>query len=341
VRVSQSGIDAIKRHEGLRLNAYDDGVGIRTIGWGHARTTENTITIERAEELLREDIEVCERCIADNVHVPLTQGQHDALVSLIFNIGVGAFTKSTLLRKINAGEPAADEFLRWNKGGGRELPGLVKRREAERAMFISGAKLDTSSGNAQFPTESVHNEPEKKMLPAIPLITALLPTLIDAIPRLTSIFKPGSPVAERNVKAASAVFEIAKEALGAANEQEVAERVQSDPAAAAAVAKAVESQWFAISEAGGGGIEGARKSDAAFSSGEARFWHSPAFWITMALLPLVYIALYATLFREGFSNDIKAMVLGAIFGGLLTGGITAFWFGTSASSQRKTELLSK
>ena len=70
-------------------------------------------------------------------------------------------------------------------------------------------------------------------------------------------------------------------------------------------------------------------------------WMLPALWVTFALMPLVYIALYAVLFREGFSDDIRAMVLGAIFGGLLTGGFTAFWFGTSASSQQKTDMLAE
>jgi hypothetical protein len=94
---------------------------------------------------------------------------------------------------------------------------------------------------------------------------------------------------------------------------------------------------IAVNEAGGGGIEGARKADVAAVAGGG-FVHSPAFWITVLLLPLVYMALGAVLFKEGFSDDMKAMVLGAVFGGLLTGGVTSYWFGTSASSARKTEI---
>jgi lysozyme len=139
---SQAGREIIKTHEGLYLVAYLDPVGIWTIGWGHTRTARKgmRITLAEAQLLLASDLEEFERCILRRVEVPLSQWEFDALVSLAFNIGCGAFGGSTLLRRLNAGdrEGAAAEFPRWRLGGGRILPGLVRRRRAEQALFMEG-----------------------------------------------------------------------------------------------------------------------------------------------------------------------------------------------------------
>ena len=193
-----------------------------------------------------------------------------------------------------------------------------------------GGQIDTSAEPVQNPAES------KPMAPF--LIPAVI-ELAKLIPKLGGLFG-GSEVAQRNVKAAEVVVDAVTSAVGASNAQEAVEKIQADPAMKAAAEKAVEGVWYQITEAGGGGIDGARKADAASVAG-GEPWKSPVLWVTIMLVPLVYIALYAVLFREGFSNDIKAMVLGAIFGGLLTGGIQAYFYGTSASSQRKTELMGK
>lgn len=139
-------VDAIKKHEALRLTAYlptkDD---VWTIGYGHTKTARRgmVITEAQAEELLRQDLAWVEDVIDRFVKVPLTQNQHDALGSLIFNIGGGAFSKSTVLRRLNAGDykGAADAFLMWDKqrdrttGKMNTLRGLTRRRQEERAMF--------------------------------------------------------------------------------------------------------------------------------------------------------------------------------------------------------------
>lgn len=139
MQTSQRGIDLIKRFEGLRLRAYDDGVGIPTIGYGHTAGVKPglTITADQAVQFLREDLHSAERDIDRLVTVHLCQHQFDALASLVFNIGGTAFRDSTLLRKLNAGDytGVAVQFDRWVHGGGKILPGLVKRRAAERAMF--------------------------------------------------------------------------------------------------------------------------------------------------------------------------------------------------------------
>lgn len=143
MNTSQSGIEAIKDYEGVRLKAYDDGVGVWTIGVGHTAGVKrgDVITMDQVDEFLRADLEDAERAVNARVIVPLSQGQFDALVSFVFNLGAGAFIASTLLRKLNARDydGAADELLRWNKAGGRVMAGLTKRRVSERMMFLTGS----------------------------------------------------------------------------------------------------------------------------------------------------------------------------------------------------------
>lgn len=135
-------IDIIKKHEGLRLEAYlPTPNDVWTIGYGHTHTTKQgmKITAGQAESLLRKDIAWVEKAVNKLVVVPLTQNQFDALASLVFNIGENGFANSTLLRLLNAGdyEGAANQFLRWNKQKGVALKGLTKRREEERKLFLS------------------------------------------------------------------------------------------------------------------------------------------------------------------------------------------------------------
>ena len=140
MRISDTGIALIQEFEGLRLVGYLCPAGKATVGWGHTKTARvgQRISIERAEQLLREDLADFERCVDRVVSVPLNQNEFDALVSWAFNIGCGAVAKSTLVRKLNAGDRkgAADELLRWNKAGGKVLAGLTRRRRAEREMFL-------------------------------------------------------------------------------------------------------------------------------------------------------------------------------------------------------------
>ena len=139
MHTSQKGLDLIKSFEGLRLSAYKDVVGVVTIGYGTTTGVKmgDTITKERAEELLREDVKRFEGYVDRLVKVPLTQGQHDALVSFVYNLGPGALEKSTLLDQLNRGDydSAAEQFDRWVFAGGQKLAGLVRRRAAERALF--------------------------------------------------------------------------------------------------------------------------------------------------------------------------------------------------------------
>lgn len=140
MKISERGIETIKRHEGLRLDSYQDAAGVWTIGYGHTETARpgQRITVETAERLLMQDIEQFESAVNRLVQVPLTQSQFDALVSFTFNVGIGALERSTLRWLLNNADyaGAADQLLRWNRAGGRVLAGLVARRDAERDLFL-------------------------------------------------------------------------------------------------------------------------------------------------------------------------------------------------------------
>ncbi|CAK0760751.1 lysozyme [Gammaproteobacteria bacterium] len=142
LRTSQAGIGLVKEYEGLRLNVYKDSAGKPTIGYGHlikpGENFDTGISAKKAELMLANDLLATEDSVKRIVNVPLTQGQFDALVSLVFNIGAGEFQRSTLLRRLNAGDlaGAAEEFLRWNKSGGKVIEGLRRRRVAERVVFL-------------------------------------------------------------------------------------------------------------------------------------------------------------------------------------------------------------
>lgn len=147
MKISQQGIDLIKHFEGCRLTAYQDSVGVWTIGYGSTMGVHKgqTITQEEAEARLLTDLEPVYKCLYDKIFVLLDQYQYDALCSWIFNLGCGNFMSSTLRRLINEGDfiAAQREFGRWIHAGGQVLPGLVKRRAAEAAMF--GGDPDATS----------------------------------------------------------------------------------------------------------------------------------------------------------------------------------------------------
>lgn len=143
MRTSQKGVSLIKSFEGLRLKAYQDSVGVWTIGYGATCgiAAGMTITNEQAERMLINDISRFEPEIERLVKVPLSQAQWDALMSFTYNLGAANLGESTLLRLLNACDyaGAAEQFKRWNKAGGSVLPGLARRRSAERMMFLSSA----------------------------------------------------------------------------------------------------------------------------------------------------------------------------------------------------------
>lgn len=134
--------DFIEAWEGCRLTAYKCPAGIWTIGVGHTQevTEHDEITYEQSRELLRKDIEAVVKALAPFVNVHVTEGQYVALVSLAFNVGASYVVHNCprLMRALNAGdvEQAAHQFLDITKAGGKELPGLVRRRKSEAKLFL-------------------------------------------------------------------------------------------------------------------------------------------------------------------------------------------------------------
>ena len=139
MRTGDEGIALIRHFEGCRLDAYLCPAGVWTIGYGHTKGVKGgeTIDQEAAEAFLIEDLEEFEGYVTEMVEVPLSQSQFDALVSWTFNLGPGNLERSTLLAKLNQGEytDVPFEIKRWTRAGGVILPGLVKRRDAEAALF--------------------------------------------------------------------------------------------------------------------------------------------------------------------------------------------------------------
>lgn len=147
--VNSATLALIKEHEGLRLDAYPDpahGWKVPSIGYGHTDaagppkvTKGMRITAAEAEDILVQDLKLYEAAVQNHVTVPLTENQYGALVSFAFNLGPTNLKRSTLLKKLNAGDyaGAAAEFGKWIHAGGKVFPGLVRRREAERQLFLT------------------------------------------------------------------------------------------------------------------------------------------------------------------------------------------------------------
>lgn len=161
MKTNQRGIDLLKSYEGLRLKAYLCPAQIPTIGYG-ATTYEDgskvtlkdtLITVQRAEDILKHHLRTFETAVDSSISASLNENQFSALVSLCYNIGPGNFKKSTLVMLIEKGDlqGAADQFLVWNKGGGVILEGLLKRRKAERALFLTPvARLPAGPSNDEI-----------------------------------------------------------------------------------------------------------------------------------------------------------------------------------------------
>lgn len=166
--VCQAAVDLVKFYEGLvdgnkatpQIDPYMDPIGIWTIGWGHAIRYGNRflrdkadaaqvkvlypsgITVAQAEALLHADLIIAGRDVPSVITVPLNDNEYGALTAFVFNLGIGNLRVSTLAKLLNAGDRAgaAAQFPVWCKAGGKVLPGLLKRRQAEQALFLKPVK---------------------------------------------------------------------------------------------------------------------------------------------------------------------------------------------------------
>jgi len=198
--------------------------------------------------------------------------------------------------------------------------------------FLQNLKGGGATATDTFPEST--NQGDTNMAP---FVLAAIPSLIQAAPSLIRLFGKGEQ-SEKNAKAAEMAVEIAKSITEQPTAEGAVAALQADPVLSTSYSKAIESKWYELTgESGGGGIEGARKNDAASQAG-GKPWLSPALWISILILPLVYIVVVAVMFGEGWTNDIRAMVVSSIIS-LILGSITGFFLGTSYGSQRKTDLL--
>lgn len=145
-QINADGLLIVTSFEGLELQAYQDSAGFWTIGYGHTSMAGPpevypgmVITAAEAEQILQRDLDLFEAGVTRGLTIATNSDQYSAMVSFAFNVGLGAYEDSTLLRKHNAGDfaGAANEFLRWVNAGGQFLPGLLRRRRAERALYLS------------------------------------------------------------------------------------------------------------------------------------------------------------------------------------------------------------
>ncbi len=167
--INDEGLAKIRQFEGLRTKAYKCPAGVWTIGYGHtsaagapAVTSGMVISTLAAEEILKKDLEKFEAAVTRMVKASLTDNQFAALVSFVYNVGEGAFAKSTLLKKLNAGQYAAvpSELAKWVKAGKKTLPGLVNRRAAEAGLWAKGAFVSSNTVEVVPDKPSVAKSPE-------------------------------------------------------------------------------------------------------------------------------------------------------------------------------------
>jgi len=164
--VSKDCIDLVKRFEGLHklkddglVHSYRCPAGVWTLGFGATKGVRSGMkcTLAEAEQRLIDDLNEHGKIVKQNVNVPLSQGQYDALTSFVFNLGGGAFKSSTLLKVLSSGnyDAVPEQILRWNKArvGGKlqTLRGLTRRRAAEAAVFSRDAQLPSDEGGPEMP----------------------------------------------------------------------------------------------------------------------------------------------------------------------------------------------
>lgn len=194
MRINQATVDLVKEFEGLELHAYRDPVGVVTIGYGYTNRAGfgpgvemgDVWTEEQADNMLWKGLEVFANQIRPMFKREATPNQFGAFLSLAYNIGPGAFGKSTALRRFNAGDDeGAAEALTWfNKAGGKVLRGLVRRREAERALFLTDTPLSINEGSDVRPDAPKTPSGSTTLGATLVALLAVLGQVMDGIKRL-------------------------------------------------------------------------------------------------------------------------------------------------------------
>lgn len=198
-------------------------------------------------------------------------------------------------------------------------------------------KSKTAPAVAAPPPFQQPTEPAKGNDNVAPFIFAAIPSLIQAAPSLIRLFGNGAQ-AEKNAKAAEVVAEIAKSVTQMDTVEGAVNSINENPVMAGTFSAAVKEQWYMITgDAGGGGIEGARQ--AAVATADKPLW-SAAMVVTLMMMPLAYLVVGSVLFLDGWSDEIKVMVVSSVLS-LVLAGTTGFWLGTSFGSQKKTDMMNE
>lgn len=180
---------------------------------------------------------------------------------------------------------------------------------------------------------SLQPQPSPGEPPVAPFLIAALPALLEAVPKLAEVFGNNSEKAERNTKAVEIAVGVAKAALGATNEQDMVEKLKTDPGAASIVREAVEGQWYSIIDASG--AKEARKADMEVMQKKVPLIYSPSFIIGLTLLPLAYIIVgsVAGLWGTAFSEDVRSALAASVIS-LVIGGLVGYYYGTTTSTNK-------
>jgi muramidase (phage lysozyme) len=212
-----------------------------------------------------------------------------------------------------------------------------------------GGSLNTSPAPVPISpkTEHVTEVPEilentpvikENTMPIPAVLMALLPTLIQYVPKLANIFGSGSAVSERNVAAVTMAMNIAQETLGTKSAQEAIEIMTVNPEAVQQVKEAIESRWLDLSEAGGGGIDGAHKRDMEYASKGVNPLKSPSFWFLLFSMPLVYGVMGSVvgLYGQPWSDDVRAALSTAVVSLVIGGGAGYYWGQVTSRNRTNT-----
>ncbi len=191
-RITEAGLAHIKQWEGKRNVAYRDVAGVLTIGFGHTSAAGipkvrdgMRISDQEADDILRQDLRKFEAAVERLVKVPLTDNQFAVLVSFAFNVGDGAFAKSTLLRKLNKGdyEAVPVELMKWVNAGGKRVQGLVNRRAAEAGLWAKGEFVasNTVEASTKVPSKDIAVVGGTGAAGTGAVVGPVIPEIIDAV----------------------------------------------------------------------------------------------------------------------------------------------------------------
>ncbi len=219
-----------------------------------------------------------------------------------------------------------------------------RRRRMERAKAALAAVQQPAAEPGPAPEPWQSSEPGQYSqeggmpIPIAPVVAAIAPAFLEMLPKLGAWFGSGSKVSERNMAVVGEAIKLAQTTVGAVNALDAVEKMQADPTARAAVEKAVEANWYQLTEAGGGGIAAARAADQAVMFNDGPWWQalrSPSFLVAIGLLPLVYMVVGAIvgLFGKPFSEDVRAAIANGIVG-LILGGLIGYYYGQTTSRNR-------